>query len=72
MIAKRVSGRPTVLDEPKTRRWVHSASSRPPPRAIEDIEEMVGISSWARLVKVLRSLSRKSSTLFFYGDVTIG
>lgn len=66
IMASLVSGRPTTLDEPKTRRWVHRASSRPPPRAMEEIEEMVGICKAARSRNVARSLVRNSFVLLGY------
>lgn len=57
MIASLVSGSPTIADEPKTRNVVHSPSSRPPPSAVDEIAEMVGIGKFASAVKVdLRSL----------------
>jgi hypothetical protein len=62
-MARRVSGRPTALEDAKTRRCVHSASSRPPPSARDEMAEMVGISREARFLKVERSLRRKSSVL---------
>lgn len=61
-MARRVSGRPTCAVEAKTRRLVHSASSRPPPKAVLLTAEMVGRGSVASLVKVFRSFARNSLT----------
>jgi len=63
MMAKRVSGRPTVAVEAKTRKLVHSPSSSPPPKAVLLMAEMVGMGRVERRVKVLRSFLRKSLTL---------
>lgn len=63
IMASRVSGRPTILVEPKTRRLVDRASSRPPPKAIDDMAEIVGIGRAARLVNVWRSWARNASVL---------
>jgi hypothetical protein len=54
MMANLVSGRPTIADEPKTRNVVHSPSSKPPPNAVEEIADMVGIGRFASSVKVDR------------------
>lgn len=64
MIARRVSGRPTMVEELKTRKWVVRPSSRPPPRATEEIEEIVGIGSAEMSRNVPRSLARNSPTLY--------
>jgi hypothetical protein len=63
MIPSLVSGRPMVALELRTRKWVDSASSRPPPRAIEEMAEMVGMGSDERLVKVVRRLRRNAAVL---------
>lgn len=52
MMARRVSGSPTVAVEAKTRKLVASASSRPPPKAVLEIAEMVGIWRVERRVSV--------------------
>lgn len=52
-----------VALELRTRKWVDSASSRPPPRAIEEMAEMVGMGSDERLVKVVRRLRRNAAVL---------
>lgn len=65
MMASRVSGRPTMAEEPKTRKCVHRASSRPPPRAREEMEEMVGMGRVERLVNVVRRVVRNWFVLFF-------
>lgn len=62
-IARRVSGRPTVAVEARTRKCVDRASSRPPPRATEEMAEMVGMGSAERVVNVSRRLARKSAVL---------
>lgn len=63
IIASLVSGNPTMLDEPNTRRCVHKASSSPPPSAIEDTAEIVGTGSPARSRNVPRSLDKNSLVL---------
>ena len=63
MMARRVSGRATVAVELKTRKWVQRASSRPPPKALLEMAEMVGMGSWARRVNVERSFPRNWPTL---------
>lgn len=63
MIASLVSGSPSDAVEARTRKCVHSASSRPPPKAVLLIAEMVGICKDARRVKVLRRLLRNSRVL---------
>lgn len=52
----------TALED-RTRRWVVKASSRPPPRAMEEIAEMEGMGRAEREVKVSRRLERKSAVL---------
>jgi hypothetical protein len=49
--------------EERTRKWVERASSRPPPRAREEIAEIVGIWRLERLVKVLRRVERNWAVL---------
>jgi hypothetical protein len=63
MMPRRVSGRPTVALEERTRKWVDSASSRPPPRAREEMAEIVGIGRVERAVKVVRRLRRNAAVL---------
>lgn len=63
MMARRVSGSATVVLEPKTRRWVVSASSRPPPNAGAASAEMVGMGRCEMDVKVLRRVVRKEDVL---------
>jgi hypothetical protein len=60
---RRVSGRPITALEERTRRWVVRASSRPPPRAMEEIAEMEGMGRAEREVNVSRRLERKSAVL---------
>lgn len=62
-IARRVSGRATVVVEPKTRICVVSASSRPPPNAGAARAEMVGIGNCEIDVNVPRSDARKFAVL---------
>ena len=45
-----VSGRETTVRAPKTRKVVERASSRPPPKAEEEIAVMVGMGRSVRLV----------------------
>lgn len=59
MIPRRVSGRPTRAVEEKTRREVQRASSRPPPKAVLLIAEIVGMGRVLRRVKVARRVVRK-------------
>jgi hypothetical protein len=49
--------------DPKTRKLVHSASSRPPPKAELEIAEMVGTGRVERLVKTERREVRKDLVL---------
>ena len=65
MIPRRVSGKPTMAREVKTRRVVERASSRPPPRAMEETAEMVGMGRVERVVRVWRREERKE---FVLGD----
>lgn len=65
MIASRVSGRPTTVVEPKTRRCVVRASSRPPPYAGAARAEMVGMGRREMEVRVLRREVRKFAVLFW-------
>jgi hypothetical protein len=62
-MARRVSGRPTVAVEARMRRCVVRASSRPPPRAREEMALMVGMGRVERRVKVVRSEARKVTVL---------
>ncbi len=50
--ARRVSGKPTIAEVEKTRRVEAKASSRPPPRAVEDIAEIEGMWRFERILKV--------------------
>jgi hypothetical protein len=52
MMARRVSGRPTIAEAEKMRRVEAKASSRPPPRAVEDIAEIEGMGREERILKV--------------------
>jgi hypothetical protein len=63
MMARRVSGSPTWAVDARTRRWVQRASSRPPPRAVEEMALIVGMGRSERAVKVLRRLERKAEVL---------
>jgi hypothetical protein len=63
MIANLVSGSATVEEEPKTRKVVVKASSRPPPNATEEIAEMVGMRRRERRVKVSRRRVRNCFVL---------
>lgn len=63
MMPSRVSGRPICAVEAITRKLVQRASSRPPPSAIDDTADMVGIGRRERAVKVLRRLERKAAVL---------
>lgn len=42
---------------------MHRASSRPPPRAVEEMALMVGMGRAERAVKVARRLERKAAVL---------
>jgi len=63
IIPSRVSGSPTTALELRTRKWVERASSRPPPRAMEEIAEIVGIGRAESEVRVVRRLRRKAAVL---------
>jgi len=63
MMASRVSGSATTALEPKTRRCVVRASSRPPPNAGAARAAMVGIRSREREAKVARREARKAAVL---------
>jgi hypothetical protein len=52
-----------VADEARTRKSVHRASSRPPPKAELATAEIVGMGRVERRVKVLLSFVRKAATL---------
>lgn len=54
MIASLVSGSPTIAEEPNTRNVVHSPSSSPPPSAVDEMAEMVGIGKVASSLNVDR------------------
>lgn len=62
-MARRVSGSPTCALDERTRKWVASASSRPPPRAREEMAEMVGIGRAESDVRVVRRLRRNAAVL---------
>ena len=66
MMPSRVSGRPTTALELRTRKCVASASSRPPPRAMEDMAETVGMGSVERFVSVVRRLRRNAAVLYVF------
>ena len=59
-----VSGRETTARAAKTRKVVERVSSRPPPKAEEEIAVMVGIGRLARLVYRVRREVRKVFVLF--------
>lgn len=63
MMPRRVSGRPTVALELRTRKCVERASSSPPPSATEEMAEMVGMGRLDRDVRVLRRFVRNSAVL---------
>jgi hypothetical protein len=63
IMANLVSGNATVDVEPKTRKVVVRASSRPPPNATEEIAEMVGMGRRERRVKVSRRVVRNCFVL---------
>jgi hypothetical protein len=63
MIASRVSGSATVVEDAKTRICVVSASSRPPPNAGAASAEMVGMGNCAIEANVPRSVVRKFAVL---------
>ena len=62
-IPSRVSGRPTVAVDAKTRKVVVRASSRPPPKAVEDMALRVGMGRWAIAVNVARRVLRNCVVL---------
>lgn len=62
-MASLVSGSPTVALDPNTRKVVHSPSSSPPPNAVEDIAEMVGIGKVDSSVNVDRRSLRNCFVL---------
>lgn len=49
--------------ELRTRKCVDSASSRPPPSAMDEIAEMVGTGREERLARVVRRLRRNAAVL---------
>lgn len=59
MMARRVSGSPICAVEAMRRKVVLRASSRPPPRAREDMALMLGMGRAKRAVKVARRVVRK-------------
>ena len=59
MIASLVSGRPTVALEARRRKVLLRASSKPPPRASEEMALMVGMGRRERVVRVVRRVVRK-------------
>lgn len=63
MIASFVSGRPTVLFDPKTRKCVQRASSRPPPSAVEERAETVGTWRAARSRNVPLNFAKNAFVL---------
>jgi hypothetical protein len=63
MMANLVSGNATVDEDPKTRKVVVRASSRPPPNATEEIAEMVGIRRREMRVNVSRRRVRNCFVL---------
>jgi hypothetical protein len=65
IIASLVSGRATVDVDPKTRKVVVRASSRPPPNAPEETAEIVGMGRKERRVKVSRRVVRNCFVLDF-------
>ena len=60
---RRVSGSPTVAAVERIRRWVHKASSRPPPSAVPETQEILGIGRSDKRLKVRRSEVRNVVTL---------
>lgn len=64
MMPRRVSGRPTSALEERTRKWVDRASSRPPPRAREEMAEMVGMGRAEREARVVRRVRRNAAVLW--------
>lgn len=64
MMARRVSGSPSLAVEAATRKVVVSASSRPPPRAEPFIAEIVGIGRAVIEERVERRVERKSRVLW--------
>ena len=63
MMASRVSGRATRAEEVKIRRWVERASSRPPPKARDEMALIVGMGRLETEVRVLRRVNRKAEVL---------
>ncbi len=68
MMARRVSGRPTAALDENTRKCVARASSSPPPRAIDEMAEIVGMGRAERDVRVSRRLDRKAAVLLLFGS----
>lgn len=71
MMANLVSGNATRDVEPKTRKVVVKASSRPPPSAREEIAEIVGMGRRERRVKVSRRRVRKCFVLRGFKSVIL-
>ena len=63
MIANLVSGKPIVACEVKTLKFVARASSRPPPNATEEIQEIVGMGRVESVFSVDRRPRRNSFVL---------
>lgn len=63
MIANLVSGSPTIAFDPKTRKVVHSPSSKPPPKAVEEMAAIEGIGNFESSVNVDRRSLRNSFVL---------
>ena len=62
-IASLVSGSPIMAVDAKTRKVVHKANSSPPPRAIDETAEIVGMERCSMSVKDLRTPVRKTLAL---------
>lgn len=63
MMARRVSGSPIWALAAMTRKVVLRASSRPPPRAREEMAVMLGMGRAERAVRVARRVVRKVRVL---------
>lgn len=63
IMPSRVSGSPTCAVDAKTRMFVERASSKPPPRAMEEIALIVGTGRAERAVNVPRRVERKAAVL---------
>ena len=62
-IPRRVSGRESCAVWDRTRKVVERASSKPPPRARDDMAEIVGMGRAERAEKVARRVVRKDLVL---------